>query len=208
MTDPGVVQNVIFDLGGVVFDWNPDAIVREVTDDVGYQQLLMREVLGHPDWLELDRGVLMEAEAVGRFARRTNRSIEDMTAMMRVIDRLMQPKPVTLSLMQDLAARGFTLYCLSNMPVERYAYLRRTYDFWDLFTGIVISGHVKLIKPQPEIYTHRLATYGLIPSACLFLDDMPHNVESARAAGMQSLVFTTAGACRAALAPLFDAGGL
>ena len=83
-----------------------------------------------------------------RWAQRTGRPVEEMEALMDASDVSMQPIIDTVGLMQELEERGVDLYCLSNMPVERYAYLRRTYDLWDKFRGIVISSHVKLIKPD------------------------------------------------------------
>lgn len=196
------VQNVVFDLGGVVLDWDVDAIVRAITDDVSMQRRIKSDVLLHPDWTDLDRGICTEHEAMERFARRIDKPIETMSGIMKTADLSMKVKSGTIQIMKDLIERGYGLYCLSNMPVERWAYLQETYTFWDLFQGIVISGHLKLVKPEPEIYQHLLDSYELAPESCLFLDDSPHNVEGARAVGMHSIVFTTPEVGRDSLAPL------
>ena len=70
MSDKPSIQHVIFDLGGVVVDWNPDAIVRVVLNDPDLQDRVKQTIFQHPDWLEMDRGTLMEAEAIPEFARR------------------------------------------------------------------------------------------------------------------------------------------
>lgn len=202
--NPDTVRNVVFDLGGVVLDWDVDAIVRMITDDVVAQQRIKEDVLLHPDWTDLDRGTCTEAEAVERFARRIEKPIDTMTGIMRTADLSMKVKSGTVAIMQELSDRGYPLYCLSNMPVERWAYLQETYDFWDMFEGIVISGHLKLVKPEPEIYQHLLDTYDLQPESCLFLDDAIHNVEGARAVGLQSIQFTTPEAGRKTLVPLLE----
>ncbi len=199
---PETVRNVVFDLGGVVVNWDVDAVVRMIADDTDTRQRIKRDVLLHSDWLELDRGTFTEKEAVGRFAGRIGRSVEDVMEMMRMADLSLTLKGGTVAIMRDLIERGYTLYCLSNMPVERWAYLQDTHDIWDMFEGIVISGHLKMVKPEPEIYHHLTHTYGLATQSCLFLDDAPHNVEGARAAGWQGLLFTTPEAGRTALAPL------
>jgi putative hydrolase of the HAD superfamily len=98
--------------------------------------------------------------------------------------------------MKELSDQGLSLYCLSNMPAERYAYLREKYDLWGLFGGIVISAHVKMVKPEPEIFEYLLATYSLNPATTLFVDDSPKNISAARSLGIQGLLFTTAEACR------------
>jgi putative hydrolase of the HAD superfamily len=188
--------NIIFDLGGVVFDWNPDAIIGAVFEDPELQAIIRREVFEHPDWSETDRGTLTRAEAVVRWARRTGRPVAELEALMHTADVSMQLETATLALMEELAGQGRPLYCLSNMPAERYAYLRQTYDFWDLFSGIVISAHVKMVKPEPGIFEHLLATYRLDPATTLFVDDSPKNISAARSLGIQGILFTTALACR------------
>jgi putative hydrolase of the HAD superfamily len=188
--------NIIFDLGGVVFDWNPDAIIGAVFEDPELQAIIRREVFEHPDWSETDRGTLTRAEAVVRWAQRTDRPVTELEALMHTADVSMQLETATLALMEELAGQGRPLYCLSNMPAERYAYLRQTYDFWDLFSGIVISAHVKMVKPEPGIFEHLLATYRLDPATTLFVDDSPKNISAARSLGIQGILFTTALACR------------
>jgi putative hydrolase of the HAD superfamily len=188
--------NIIFDLGGVVFDWNPDAIIGAVFEDPELQAIIRREVFEHPDWSETDRGTLTRAEAVVRWARRTGRPVAELEALMHTADVSMQLETATLALMEELAGQGRPLYCLSNMPAERYAYLRQTYDFWDLFSGIVISAHVKMVKPESGIFEHLLATYRLDPATTLFVDDSPKNISAARSLGIQGILFTTALACR------------
>ena len=197
------MRNVIFDLGGVVFDWNPEAIIRAVFDDPTAQRLIKRQVFEHPDWSETDRGTLTRADAVERWAKRTGRPVAELDALMRAADLSMQPKRDTLRLLEELHSRGLHLYCLSNMPGERYAYLRRTYDFWDRFSGVVISAHVRMVKPEAGIFQHLLATYDLEPAATLFVDDAPRNIAAACALGIQGLLFTTAQACREQLGDLF-----
>ena len=199
---PEKVQNVVFDLGGVVVNWDVDAVVRMITDDTDTQQRIKKDVLLHPDWLELDRGTFTEEKAVERFARRIGRSVEDVMEMMRTADLSLTLKDGIVGIMRDLIEQRYTLYCLSNMPVERWAYLQDTHDIWNMFEGIVISGHLKMVKPEPGIYRHLTHTYDLAPESCLFLDDAPQNVEGARAAGWQGILFTTPEAGRKALAPL------
>jgi putative hydrolase of the HAD superfamily len=190
------VHNIIFDLGGVVFGWNPDAIIQAVFQDPEIQALVRREVFEHPDWVETDRGTLNRADAVVRWTRRTGRSIEELKALMHQADVSMQPKTDTLALMEELASQGLPLYCLSNMPAERYAYLQRTYGFWDLFSGIIISAHVKMVKPEPGIFEHLLATHGLNPASSLFIDDSQTNIRAARSVGIHGILFTNTAACR------------
>lgn len=197
-----MIRNIIFDLGGVVFEWNSGQITRSVFEDPTLQAHVKAQVFDYPDWADTDRGTLSEADAIRRWAVRTGRTEAEMTALARACEVALRPKPDTLTLIDELDARGLHLYCLSNMPSERWAYLERTHDFWPRFRGIVISGHVKMIKPEPGIYHHLLNRYDLQPNESVFLDDMPYNIEAARALGIHGIVFTSADACRQELATL------
>lgn len=198
------MKNVIFDLGGVVFDWNPHAIVdvfvRELNLDVEDAATLgarvKNDVFYHPDWLETDRGTLSAADAVRRFARRLERPQAEMERLWEICNEAMRPKDETVALIHELRERCIPLYVLSNMPVERYAYLEQKHDFWPLFQGIVISGTVKLIKPDAAIYRHLLTRHELRAGTCAFLDDSEPNVNAARALGMHAIHFQSAAQSR------------
>ena len=192
------VEAIVFDLGGVLLDWNPDRILDAFYADAGLRPTMKRDVFQHPDWLELDRGTLTDDEASRRFSRRTGRPVEEMQALMKAAVESLAPIPRAVALVRELEARGVPLYCLSNMLASAYVYLQR-YDFWRLFRGVVISSHVRLMKPDRAIFDHLVATYALDPSASLFIDDHPPNVEGARRAGLQALLFVGVDECRAQL---------
>lgn len=203
------MKAVIFDLGGVVFDWDPHTIIATFLDTLSLPAdeqlartaLLKEEVFDHPDWLETDRGFLNEANATKQFAARTGHSMEEMEQLQRVINASLVPFPETLQLIEDLTQRGVPLYVLSNMPAERGAYLLKTFDFWDKFAGIILSGNVRLIKPDAAIYQHLLAEFGLQAEDCAFLDDSVENVIAASAVGIYGIHFKSAAQCR----PLLEA---
>lgn len=75
------MRNVIFDLGGVVFDWNPDAILAGCYADPGLRATLKAAVFQHEDWLLMDRGVLTEADAIARFESRNGRSTQELAKL-------------------------------------------------------------------------------------------------------------------------------
>ncbi len=189
-------QNIIFDLGGVVVEWDPDGIIAEFSQEPKMAAKLKREVFDHPDWAEKDRGVLSEAEVSKGFASRTGLSEARIEALMRIVRESLRLKADTLPLIDELRQSGFGIYCLSNMPVEHYEHLRKRYDFWEKFDGIVISGLVKMVKPEPGIYQYLLTEYQLAPSTCIFIDDSPRNIEVAKTLGIEGIVFTDVQSCR------------
>jgi putative hydrolase of the HAD superfamily len=204
--DDSAVHNVIFDLGGVVLEWNPDAILENHYADPSVRESVKAALFQHPDWVQMDRGTLSEAEVIERLAQRTGIASAALTGLMEAVRRSLQPKPDTLALLEDLAGRQVPLYCLSNMPASTFAYLRDRYDFWSMFRGIVISGEIKMIKPEREIFDHLLRLYGLSAAETVFVDDHPPNIEAARALGLGTVLFRDARQCRAELDRLLAAG--
>jgi len=196
------IDSVIFDLGGVVFRWNPDSIISNFSSDEGVRSLVKREVFQHPDWLDMDKGVLQENEAIQRFHQRTELSLSQVSALMRAAKESLQPIPETVELLEELAARDIPLYCLSNMPAATSDYLRARHAFWRVFRGCVISGEINLVKPDPAIFAHIVERFSLEPERSIFIDDIRPNIESAARLGFKTVLFTDAAHCRSRLKEL------
>lgn len=195
-------KSVIFDLGGVVVEWNPQAVVARFTVDRELRAALFANVFGHADWAELDRGGIDETTAIARMQVRLPRPEGEYLRLMRAADDSLRPQPDTLALIERLDAAGVPLFVLSNMPVDRFALLRGRHDFWGRFRDFVISGEVGLLKPQAEIFRHALARFGLAADETVFIDDHAANVAAARALGMHGLLFRDARTCAEQLARL------
>lgn len=192
----GAVRNVIFDLGGVVFDWNPDHIVSRVQPVPELRAALKEALFGHADWRMFDRGTLTELQLIERLQVRLGASRQEVDTILEAVRDSLVEKPDTIELMRALQGQGTPLYCLSNMPASIYAHLRRRHHFWDAFSGIVISGEVQMMKPEPEVFMHLLAAFELRAQETVFVDDLPANIESARQVGLHAVWFKDAAQCR------------
>jgi putative hydrolase of the HAD superfamily len=190
------VRNVIFDLGGVVFDWNPDHIVARVQPAPELRASLKEALFGHPDWRQFDRGTLSESELIERLQLRLGATRQQVETVLDAVRNSLVEKPETLQLIRALQGRGTPLYCLSNMPASIYTHLRQRHGFWDVFSGIVISGEVQMMKPEPEVFMHLLTTFKLRAEECVFVDDLPANIESAKQVGLHAVWFKDAAQCR------------
>src|ERR1700733_6656916 len=190
------VRNVIFDLGGVVFEWNPDHIVARVQPVPELRASLKAALFGHADWRLFDRGGLTDPELVRPLQLRIGASRQEVEVILDAVRHSLVEKPETLQLIRALQARGTPLYCLSNMPASIYTHLRQRHTFWDAFSGIVISGEVQLMKPEPEVFMHLLAAFNLRPEESVFIDDLLPNIESARQVGLHAIWFKDAAQCR------------
>jgi putative hydrolase of the HAD superfamily len=186
------INAIIFDFGGVLLQWAPQQIIEGFYSDESLRERLRKQVFGHPDWLELDRGVLDEEAATNRFAARTGRPQEEMQALMETVRDSLTPIDDSIALLRELHAEGIALYGLSNMPASTFSYLRQRYDHWSLMQGIVISGEVKLIKPDAAIFEHICERYQLEPSETIFVDDHGPNIEAARKLNFHGVQFQNA----------------
>ena len=190
-----MLKSVIFDLGGVLIEWNPDRILASYYADPEMQALMKTAMFLHPDWLELDRGTLNEAELLARLASRTRRPAAELSGLLQAVRESLHTKPDTVALLEKLHDRGVPLYCLSNISADIFQYLRERHSFWGVFRGIVISGELKMMKPEPEIFEFLLQRFGLAAAQSVFIDDYPPNIEAARALGIHTVWFRSAAQC-------------
>lgn len=182
-------KNVVFDVGNVLLSWDPRAILRDHLAPAVDHDFYRREIFDHPDWVDLDRGTLEEEEAILRFAERTGAPLDLLHRLVQASKSSLTPMPESLTLLEELHRGGVGLYVLSNMSHGTWEFLQPRHDFWSRFKGIVISAHVRLVKPDAAIYRHLLDAYSLDAGETVFMDDKPENVEGSRAAGLPAFVF-------------------
>ncbi len=188
-------MNLVFDLGGVVVRWDPEAIIDGVFNDESVKARVRQAVFEHADWLELDRGTLGREEAIARAARRSGLAAEDIKRLLHAVPPSLAVFPDTVELLYRLKRKGHPLYCLSNMHFASIEYLEREHTFWDVFEGRVISCRLQLCKPEPGIYEHLLREFGLKAEDTLFIDDVQKNLDAAAKLGIHTLRFETAAQC-------------
>ncbi len=189
-------MNVVFDLGGVVFRWDPDAIARRVFDDPETQGRVKAEIFGHEDWVALDRGTLDHDRAVVQGMSRTGLPRRDIERLLREVPRSLAPIPGMFELIQEAKLAGNSLYVLSNMQFSSIEHLEASHDIWRLFDGAVISCRIRKVKPEREIYEHLLREHGLLADETVFIDDMHENLVAASQLGIRTIGFVDASQCR------------
>lgn len=195
-------MNIVFDLGGVVVEWEPDAIIARVFPDPAIQALARSEIIGHADWLALDRGTLTQQDAIARAAGRTGVPEAGVAELLRQVPPALVAIPGTVDLLYRLKARGHTMFCLSNIQAPSIEHLEKAYDFWEVFKGVVVSCRLHLCKPEPAIYSHLLRTYGLVGADTVFIDDTEANLTAAASFGMHTIRFENPAQCERRLQAL------
>jgi 2-haloacid dehalogenase len=193
----------VFDLGGVLVDWNPRYLYRTLFDgDDAAMERFLAEVCT-PAWNDQqDRGRPF-AEACALLVR----DHPDKRALIeawpsRYPETIAGPVVGTVEILAELRARTVPLYALSNWSAETFPHAQVRFPFLQWFRGIVLSGEVKMAKPDPAIYRHLFETYGLRAEDTVFIDDAPRNVEAAASLGMHAVQFTDASSLRASLVRL------
>ena len=189
-------MNIVFDLGGVVFNWQPDTIISRVFEDPKTQDLVRAEIFGHADWVELDRGTLALDRAIDRGALRTGLPHQDIEKLLNEVPRSLTPIQETVELIRSIRDSDNKLFILSNMQFASIAYLEEKHRIWEMFDGIVISCRIQKVKPEIEIYEHLLSVHQLKASETIFIDDMSENLAAASSMGIQTIHFVDASQCR------------
>jgi len=187
-------MKVIFDLGNVVLDWNIDKILKSLDLSQKERNLLNIGLFKHQDWLDMDQGVKTERLVVSRVVSRSSLRKNVVEQALLAAKTSLTSIPQSIQLMQDLYDAGIKMYCLSNMSSETYEHIK-TQEFFNLFDGIVISGHEKCMKPDAKIFDLTIQRYGLSPSETLFIDDSLPNISTACDLGILGFHFKRSNAC-------------
>lgn len=195
---------IVFDLGGVLIDLDYDRSIRAFEEVLGYGKIRDLLDLSHQKGIygDMEAGLITADEFRAEVLResRPGSTPADVDRAMAGLLVGMDPKKVPL--LVDLS-RKYDVYCLSNnneISVQRMheIYEENGLDWQHIFKKEFISSRMKLLKPSREIFDAAAAEIGLPPSEILFVDDSQKNVEAARAAGWQAVLYvqgTDLGAC-------------
>ena len=193
---------VVFDLGGVLIDWDPRYLYEKLFTDPAEMDRFLGEVCNNKWNLEQDRGRTF-ADAVEEAAERhPGHRLHIEAYFSRWLEMIRGPITGTVQVLEELDARGEELVALSNWSSETFPLVRHDpiYAFLHRFRQIFISGELKLVKPDPAIYRHVLEATGRAAGECFFIDDNVENVEAARALGIRAHQFTSPESLRLDLA--------
>ncbi|GAB3785678.1 HAD family hydrolase [Dyella agri] len=187
---------VVFDLGGVLVDWNPRYLYRQLFDDEAAMERFLAEVCT-PHWNERQDAGRPWGEAIAELSAAHPRHAALIAAYReRWDDMLRGPIPGSVAILDELRARSVPLYALTNWSQETFPLARRIFRFMDAFRGIVVSGEERLIKPDPAIFQLLMSRHGLDAARTVYIDDVLRNVEAAARQGMHALHFRDPAALR------------
>lgn len=182
---------VVFDLGGVLLDWNPRYVLAaHVADDVTADMLMERlDIDGVQHALDVGVPVTDVRARWSRDHPEDQRIVDDY--LDRWQDTIAGPLDGVVDILADLRRQGVRLYALSNFSGELFRRIRGRFAFLGWFDGLLISGDEGMLKPDARIYALLLERYGLRPAATVFVDDHADNVAAARDAGLVGIWYTS-----------------
>ncbi len=191
------ITSIIFDFGGVLLKWKPQNIIsRHFADQPLAPEAFLKEI-NFMEWnTQQDKGrsfvegVALLFKEYPQYAH-IIRAFQDNWE-----DSIDGPIDESIELLGKLKEKGFLIYGLSNWSAETFPLVCKRYKFFDLFDGIIISGEVKLIKPDPAIFDLCLSRMGRLAGECLFIDDSEANIITAKKMGFDAIHFKSPGQLR------------
>ena len=179
------IKNIIFDFGGVLMDWNPRYLYQDLFENEVEMEFFLQNVC-HDEWnLQQDAGRLL--------AEGTEEKIMEFPEFETLIKKFYDDWEIMLKsdifpntfLVKLLKNKGYRIFGLTNWSAETFPFAFKRYTVFREFEDIVVSGEVKMIKPNPEIYSLALQRFGIQAEETLFIDDNIKNIQTAKNMGLQ-----------------------
>ena len=185
-----MIKNIIFDFGGVLVDWNPHYLFDKYFNDIEESNYFVENVC-NTEWnAEMDGGKPFEQAVKERTAMFPKYAEPLKLYQTNWMDTMGEEIPGMYDLIKSLKENGFpVIYGLTNWSAETFPAVQKTYRIFSLIDNIVVSGEVKQLKPNPEIFHILLNNYNLKAEESLFIDDNIKNVEGAKAVGINAVLF-------------------
>ena len=183
-------KNIIFDLGGVLIDWNPRHLYRQLFRTEAEMEWFLAHVCS-PDWNELQDAGRSFAEGIrDRIEKFPQFELLIRAWKDRYQEMLRGEIAGSVQILSRLHSQGrHRLLALTNWSVETYPVAQKLFPFLTLFEGIIVSGELRLKKPDPRIFQYVCDKYRVVPEETIFIDDMKRNTEAAESLGFTTVQF-------------------
>lgn len=186
-----MIKNIIFDIGNVLVEFNPEKVFLEIGIDKNKIEGLAQATVHNCLWPELDRGVLPEEEVFRKMKENAPEYEQEINLMLdKAMEKLVRSYDYAAGWLKSLQERGYKIYLLSNYPESLFElHSKNKFTFLPYIDGKVVSAYVKLIKPDCKIYELLLEKYHLNAQECVFLDDREENIQGAKKVGIHGITF-------------------
>jgi 2-haloacid dehalogenase len=186
------IDTVVFDVGGVLLDWSPNYLYDELIPDAVRREHFLTKV-ATPEWNRQQDAGRTWAEAVAELSAANPDHAEWIeaydTGWLRMVRGVIED---TVEVFDEIRAAGIPTYALTNFSTEKWEVATEAFPVLREFDGVVVSGTERTTKPDEKIYRILLERYDLDAGRTFYTDDVQHNVEAARAVGLDAELFTGA----------------
>ena len=184
------IKNVIFDVGNVLVDFDWDGYIHKLFDDENLIQELNVAVWGDGRWDRLDWGEDPE-KVIQRMIDADPKHENEIRKIFSRVGETIRKRDYSHDWIKSLKAKGYKVYYLSNYSHLVMNANPDALDFVPLMDGGVFSCYIHMIKPSREIYEYITKQYNLVPSECVFIDDLERNIKAAKDFGFHGIQFIT-----------------
>ena len=186
-----MIENVVFDIGGVLADFRMMDFLAEKGFDEAMARRIVRCAVTSPCWGQFERGEISEEEALAGFARQDPAIEAELRLAFGDLKGMLVPRDFAIPLLLRLKEAGYGVFYLSNYSRKAYDECADSLTFMPHMDGGLVSFQAGMTKPSPEFFELFLQRNALRAETCLFVDDSEANVEAARALGFQGITYTT-----------------
>lgn len=186
-----MIKNIIFDLGGVLIDFNPENYLKHIGLNEEEAKLFKKLIWGSEEWAKGDRGDINYKQITDSICEHNPKYALKLRYVLENKDNsyILSENPENCKYFKELKDRGFKVYFLSNVNQVDLKYDKENFSIFKLIDGAVYSCEVNFIKPEKRCYEILLEKYNLIPEECIFIDDNLTNVDVANSIGIKSVYF-------------------
>jgi len=185
----GEIKDIVFDFGGVLVDWNPRYLYKNVFEDKQEMEYFLTHICTDEWNLEQDRG-----RTLSEGTRILQKEFPGHHAHIQLFydqwESMLKSEIHANTSLLPILSEKYDLYGLTNWSSETFPIALERYPFFNLFDGIVVSGEEKMIKPDKKFYQILLDRYKLKSETSLFIDDNIKNIHAAAEMGFDTIHFT------------------
>ena len=184
------IETVIFDLGGVLIDWNPDYVYRTIFNDETKMREFYSEICTSEWNEEQDAGRGLKEATEELVARYPNEEKNIRAYYDRWEEMLKGEIEGTVKVLEKIKEKGAVkLYALTNWSAETFPVALKRFEFLQWFDGKLVSGEERMRKPFTEIYELLLKRFEINPATAIYIDDNERNLKAPREMGIHSILF-------------------
>ena len=184
-------DTIVFDFGGVLVDWNPRYLYRNIFEEEQEMEWFLNNVCT-PEWNLLQDEGFTFSEIIPPLEKQYPAYSDKIKIYQTRWPEMVRGEiSESIKILREIQAKNFPVYGLTNWGAETFPIVFEQFEFLRRLEGIVVSGVEKLIKPDPRLYEILIKRFALKPGSCIFIDDNIKNIQSAKEIGFETIHFVS-----------------